>query len=241
MPPRFRLCPLCQQGFGSASLDIHIPQCYQKALKRWQVNPVGPMPIMPGSKPPLSRGGKHGNSGVPCNRSAFVKQSSHDGKSSQNIPEYIEENANLHPCSRCGRKFLFDRIAYHESVCKANMKLKVFDSRKQRAIEGQSDDVFRGTDTRRRKKDASSGSKATVPSPGIPRTRWREQHREFIEAMRAARGAHKASAAMWGDASVKEVQLKPSRLKCTPPAVTRHMKGFKYLDNVQSIPRRQVQ
>ncbi|KEG14211.1 hypothetical protein DQ04_00571060 [Trypanosoma grayi] len=229
MPPRFRICPLCQQGFGSASINIHIPQCYEKAVKRWRLNPVGPMPVMPSLGPsPRQNGGKQimtcsarGN-GVSGARSLRQQTGFAD------VPEFAEENMNLHPCSHCGRKFLFDRITYHESVCKGDVKRRVFNSRKQRAVEdgGDSNDGGFGMSYGKKKKGLKSSAGGTGLSAGIPRTRWREQHREFQEAMRAARNAQSASRDMWGGASLRDPPAQQENRQRAPPAVMRHQKGL---------------
>ncbi|RHW69933.1 zinc-finger of a C2HC-type [Trypanosoma brucei equiperdum] len=222
MPPLFRICPLCQQGFGSASLGIHVPQCYQKALKRWKLNPNGPMPVMPNISPTPHKGTKSSVGGVACGNGANGARTLNEHDPFANGSEHPEGNMNLHPCSRCGRKFLFDRIAYHESVCKGNVKRKVFDSSKQRAIEGQYSGGCFGTPSAKGRKKAAPG--ASSPAPGVPRTRWREQHREFIEAMRAARQARQTSAAMWGEPCAKE-PCPNNRQPRAPPAIARQQRG----------------
>nr|CCC93645.1 unnamed protein product [Trypanosoma congolense IL3000] len=222
MPPRFRLCPLCQQGFGTASLGIHVPQCYQKALKRWMVNPVGPKPVMPNADLTPRKGRAYDTETVACGRGTNGARTLCEDEQFVNIPEHAE-NMNLHPCSRCGRKFLFDRIAYHESVCKGNVKRKVFDSSKQRAIDGQHRGSCFGSSTSGKWRKTTSG--ASTSAPGVPRTRWREQHLEFIEAMRAARRANQASKAMWGESSVRESQSTRPRQQRASPGVLRQQRG----------------
>ena len=33
--PNCLICYLCGQGFGTSSLKIHMPQCYDKKMKQW--------------------------------------------------------------------------------------------------------------------------------------------------------------------------------------------------------------
>ncbi|KAH9582299.1 hypothetical protein LSM04_009529 [Trypanosoma melophagium] len=245
MPPRFRTCPLCQQGFGTASLGIHIPQCYEKAIKRWRLNPIGPMPVMPNINRAPPQGGKNIMPESACGNGVIGARSLRQQSNVNDIPEYAGDNANLHPCSRCGRSFLFDRIAYHESVCKGNMKRKVFDSSKQRAVEGDGGyDTFRMS-YGKKKKNMKHTSGVSGISAAVPRTRWREQHREFIEAMRAARRAHNASQEMWGEPIVKAPVAYPEKQQRLPPAVARHQKGMQLREErtrgaiETSIPRAQ--
>ncbi|RNF17189.1 uncharacterized protein Tco025E_04928 [Trypanosoma conorhini] len=228
MPPRFRICPICQQGFGTASLPIHIPQCYEKAMKRWRLNPVGPMPSMPCLTTAPPRGGKSSIGGAACGTGVTGARSLRRNEAFASVPEYSEENVNLHPCSRCGRKFLFDRIAYHESVCRGNRKRKVFDSRKQRALVEDDGDFGSGAgysygSKGKRGKSKPSGFPAAA---GVPKTHWREQHREFIEAIRAARSSTRGSRAMWGEPAVTAPRAPVGNRQRAPPAVLRHQKGM---------------
>lgn len=55
MPPPGQSCPICGRMFGRSSLGIHIPQCYDVAVKRWEQQAPrdrGPRPRMPGQAPP---------------------------------------------------------------------------------------------------------------------------------------------------------------------------------------------
>ncbi|RNF11841.1 hypothetical protein TraAM80_00675 [Trypanosoma rangeli] len=228
MPPRFRICPICQQGFGTASLPIHIPQCYEKAMKRWHLNPVGPMPIMPSLQLTLPGGGKNSIGGSARGAGVIGARSLLKQESFAGVPEYSEENTNLHPCSRCGRKFLFDRIAYHESVCKGNTKRKVFDSGKQRAIFDEDGGFCSGSRHSYKKKGKRAKSMlGDFPAAGgIPKTHWREQHREFIEAIRAARNSTSASRAMWGEPVATASRARVDNRQRALPSVLRHQKGM---------------
>jgi ribosomal protein L32 len=107
-PPRLLVCYLCGQQFGTASLDIHQPQCYVKCLLRWErgdPDTRGRRPIPPeehkkmlGDNRPIGGGAK-------------------------DIDRYNDEmfeqfNNNLSECPNCGRTFLPDRLQVHLKSCK---------------------------------------------------------------------------------------------------------------------------
>ncbi|KAG5463875.1 hypothetical protein LSCM1_00048 [Leishmania martiniquensis] len=210
--PQFITCQLCGRGFGSASINIHIPQCFEKAIKRWQLDPQGPKPVMPPLHgKPTGKASNAGSCGV-----AFGEQPCGGGVSAVRSlqmqrmpPESVEPaNMNLHPCSKCGRTFNFDRIAYHESVCKGNQKRKVFDSSKQRRASGEGDDAYAGSafgapsgarGGRKRKLGTPMTTSQYTPAPA-PRTNWRQKHEEFISAIRSAKRADAEAQNMWGTA-----------------------------------------
>ncbi|KPI88194.1 hypothetical protein ABL78_2698 [Leptomonas seymouri] len=226
--PHFITCQLCGKGFGSASINIHIPQCYEKAIKRWKLDPVGPRPVMPalyGNAGAAKRSGSNGgtirntmmNSGAmgldeqPCGGGMAAARSLH----AQNTLPMMEEaptNMNLHPCSKCGRSFNYDRISYHESVCKGDQKRRVFDSSKQRCVSGEGSDGFGsvfgrtgGGKGKKRKLGTANTTSNYTPAPA-PQTNWRQQHEEFIDAIRSARRAGAESQSMWGTSSVDVAQ-----------------------------------
>ncbi|CAG9583565.1 conserved hypothetical protein [Leishmania major strain Friedlin] len=208
--PQFITCQLCGKGFGSASINIHIPQCYEKAIKRWQLNPQGPRPVMPPLHgKPAAKASNGGPSGI-----AFAGQPCGAGMSAvrslqmQSMPpESVEpESTNLHPCSKCGRTFNFDRIAYHESVCKGDQKRRVFDSSKQRCAGSEGDDAYAGgafgapSGVRRgrtKKLGTANTTSRYTPAPAT-QTNWRQQHEEFIAAIRSAKRADAEAQNMWG-------------------------------------------
>ncbi|KAG5481616.1 hypothetical protein CUR178_06968 [Leishmania enriettii] len=103
--PQFRVCYLCGQQFGSASIGIHIPQCYQKKLSQWEVAD----PTVRGPKP------KHPDT---------LKWKGGSGASVEavNREQYQEFNSQLVPCPHCSRTFLPDRLPVHLRGCKANVK-----------------------------------------------------------------------------------------------------------------------
>ncbi|KAK7196718.1 zinc-finger of a C2HC-type [Novymonas esmeraldas] len=207
--PQFITCQLCGRGFGSASINIHIPQCYEKAIKRWQLNPQGPRPVLPPLHgKPAARVSNAGPSGV-----VFTEQPRGGGMSAARSlqtqsmpPESVEPaNMNLHPCRKCGRSFNFDRVAYHESVCKGDQKRRVFDSSKQRRASGDGDDAYAGgafgaprsARGGRKKLGTATTTSRYTPAPA-PQTNWRQQHEEFIAAIRSAKRSDAEAQSMWG-------------------------------------------
>lgn len=101
--PAFRVCYLCGQQFGSASIGIHIPQCYQKKLSQWEKN----APAQRGPKP------QHPDK---------VNWKGGPGATAEQIndAQYETFNAQLVPCPNCGRTFLPDRLAVHRRGCKGS-------------------------------------------------------------------------------------------------------------------------
>ena len=93
------------------------------------------------------------------------------------IPEYVPE-IEKRQCRYCGRGFASDRIRRHEGVCLAGKrrKVRVFNSAKQRM-------------SREAAAVRQSGRKDK------PRTKWRQQHEEFIGSIRYARRITRAEAA----------------------------------------------
>lgn len=97
--PKFVLCYICGQKFGTKSVAIHEPQC----LEKWKVEndklPKGqrrPLPRKPGA---VGGSGKYNMDAM--NEAAW--------KSSQ---------AQLIPCENCGRTFAPDRLPVHQRACK---------------------------------------------------------------------------------------------------------------------------
>ena len=98
------VCYLCGQQFGSASLAIHQPQCYQKQLTWWKNNDTatrGPKP-----KDPAVHGRK---SQDPMSQADVQKH---------NDENFEDFNQNLSRCEGCGRTFLPDRLVVHQRSCK---------------------------------------------------------------------------------------------------------------------------
>ncbi|CUG91208.1 zinc finger protein, putative [Bodo saltans] len=209
MPAKFVSCPLCGQGFGSASIGIHVPQCYDKALKRWQLDPRGPKPVMPvrglstgtmkggspgaSSMPNYGNTGGHGagNSSMPVPLRSTLNQRQQQLRLPTEDP-YPDHNPNLHPCRKCQRTFAFDRIAYHESVCKGNKQRKPFNSKKQRLSDFDEFEIRAtarggGGAGRTVRGGAGGGRAPPLDTRQSGATSWRRQHADFISAIRSAK------------------------------------------------------
>eukprot|EP00906_Rhabdomonas_costata_P029733 RCo041997 len=98
------VCYLCGQQYGTASLGIHMPQCYAKAMKIWE------------AADPTTRGPK------PRDPSTVDLQApttlSGTGVEDFNNEQFSQFTDNLSPCPNCGRKFLPDRLQVHLRSCK---------------------------------------------------------------------------------------------------------------------------
>ena len=229
MPPRFLTCQLCGQQFGSASIGIHTPQCQAKMLGRWQnLDPKtrGPPPVLRqqvqgGTSGGVVRGSSLGP-GATKRGGAFEPTPGgagggiRSGKAQPSIPpEYIDDNGGGGPqlsrCRKCGRGFAFDRVAYHESVCKGNAPSRPrFNSSKMRqeainagdgggGFGGGGGGAFPALKPFRKPtggrsmgsvptaKSARGGYTTMVSSSPPNKTSWRAQHNEFINMIRDAK------------------------------------------------------
>ncbi|ORC92597.1 uncharacterized protein TM35_000033500 [Trypanosoma theileri] len=101
--PQLRVCYLCGQQFGSASIGIHIPQCYNKKVSQWEIAD----PATRGNKP------KHPDT-------VNWKGDGTVSNSKLNDEQFREFTENLVPCRGCGRKFLPDRLVVHLRSCKGD-------------------------------------------------------------------------------------------------------------------------
>jgi hypothetical protein len=93
-------------------------------------------------------------------------------------------SGGTHECPDCGRHFAAEPFAHHVKICKKVFmsKRKAFDSSKQR-LDANSETLAAA----KRKGKGNSGSAAAKANSGA--SKWKEQSRQFREAMRAARGA----------------------------------------------------
>ena len=111
-------------------------------------------------------------------------------QASQQRPQEFGGGAGLAPCGQCGRTFSVDRIGKHMSICGRQKQRRIFDSATQRAPEGQERfspavaQQARGGHAPGRRGASGVGGRAEVKPP----SRWREEHRQFQNAMRAAHG-----------------------------------------------------
>ena len=98
--PTLLVCNLCGQQFGTASLNIHQPQCYEKKLTEWER-------ADPGKRGPRPKD--------PAVTGAAVQGMSREEFNNQQFNEFTE---NMAQCENCGRKFLPDRLEVHLRSCK---------------------------------------------------------------------------------------------------------------------------
>lgn len=98
------VCYICGREFSAASIGIHEPQC----MKKWEMEnsklPKG-MQRPPPQKPTIFP--SIGQTGLGQNDLERLNQAS-----------YESAQAQLIPCSKCGRTFLYDRLLVHERSCK---------------------------------------------------------------------------------------------------------------------------
>ncbi|XP_004397089.1 PREDICTED: zinc finger C2HC domain-containing protein 1B isoform X2 [Odobenus rosmarus divergens] len=89
-------------------------------------------------------------------------------------PFLADGNQELLPCEVCGRRFAADVLERHGPICRKlfNKKRKPFNSLKQR---------LQGTDISIVRKAPQS-----KPQP-VRRSNWRQQHEDFINAIRSAK------------------------------------------------------
>jgi len=94
--PRTVVCHICGREFGSASIDIHVPQCQQK----WEATEAAkpskerrPVPEKPDLDPSLSR-----------------------EEMNAEVARHWNDEV-LEPCPTCGRTFLPDRLQVHLRSC----------------------------------------------------------------------------------------------------------------------------
>jgi hypothetical protein len=187
MPGKFITCPLCGQGFGSASVGIHVPQCYDKALRRWeQQDPRnrGPKPVLPTRAPPVAPPVELQKYGGVVNKLQTSSAAAHPrvaiSQQQQQLDLYATAPMQLSKCRKCGRGFAYDRIQYHESVCVQNKSRKQFNSKKQRLSDFDQFEL-------RAAAGGGAGRKGAPPPRAANRTSWRQQHNEFISAIRSAK------------------------------------------------------
>ena len=97
--PKFVLCYICGQKFGTKSITIHEPQCLDKwkiendKLPKSQRRPVPKKPEMVGGT------GKY-------------------DVDAMNDAAWKSAQSQLIPCENCGRTFAPDRLAVHQRACK---------------------------------------------------------------------------------------------------------------------------
>ncbi|GET91689.1 hypothetical protein, conserved [Leishmania tarentolae] len=139
--PNFIICYLCGRQFGTASIDIHRPQCYLKRLIAWERgDPAirGPKPLNheehekmmkmrtanAGVADGFAAGGGYSSAGR-SGGGRFGKQAPLKGVELYNQLQMEAYNDTaLSPCPNCGRTFLPDRLQVHLKSCKPGKTAK---------------------------------------------------------------------------------------------------------------------
>nr|CAB3268005.1 ZF(C2H2)-149 zinc finger protein [Phallusia mammillata] len=119
-PPGFRVCYICGREFGSKSIDIHEPKCLEKWKLENQKLPRKmrrPIPEKPQILPTLVGNNKY--------------QSDAQFVNAYNENAWKAAQAQLLPCSRCGRTFLPDRLEVHLRSCKGVKRPRTVTLRKR--------------------------------------------------------------------------------------------------------------
>ncbi|KAK7195818.1 zinc-finger of a C2HC-type [Novymonas esmeraldas] len=124
--PNFVICYLCGRQFGTASIDIHRPQCYLKRLIVWERGEAairGPKPLNPEEHEKMMKtrtanakaaGGGGGGAGGGLGKHAPLTEAE---LYNQLQMDAFNDTA-LSPCPHCGRTFLPDRLQIHLRSCK---------------------------------------------------------------------------------------------------------------------------
>lgn len=96
---------------------------------------------------------------------------------------------NTEECPDCGRHFAPEPFIRHAKVCKKVFlsKRKVFDSSKQRL--DANPETLAAAKKNGKKQQKPGNAAATAAAAGSGVSKWKEQSRQFREAMRSARGA----------------------------------------------------
>ena len=106
--PKALICFLCGQGFGTASLSIHQPQCYKKKLAQWEIgDPAtrGPRPVNPATR-------------VSPNKSPKGKKMTAADVDKFNEEQFGGYTESLSPCPHCGRRFAAQSLQVHLRSCR---------------------------------------------------------------------------------------------------------------------------
>eukprot|EP01004_Peranema_trichophorum_P009798 NODE_854_length_2299_cov_48.321691_g728_i0.p1 GENE.NODE_854_length_2299_cov_48.321691_g728_i0~~NODE_854_length_2299_cov_48.321691_g728_i0.p1 ORF type:complete len:685 (-),score=161.29 NODE_854_length_2299_cov_48.321691_g728_i0:203-2257(-) len=141
--PQLLICYLCGQQFGSASLGIHQPQCYQKKLTEWKnadKGVRGPKPRDPSA------------SGVEAPNKILGNL---DAVERFNQEQFGDFKQNLAQCPNCGRKFFSDRLAVHLRSCNPDNA-------------GRGSKPVRGSDFRPQSQSGGGGAQRYDPQPKGP-------------------------------------------------------------------------
>ena len=101
-------CYICGKGYGTRSIDNHLPQCARKFEAEQMLLPREQRRNLP-SKPEVLKGGGASGQGRPMSLD----------EQNQAVADNYLENVRV-PCPNCGRKFgAQDRLDVHLRSCKA--------------------------------------------------------------------------------------------------------------------------
>ncbi|XP_038077456.1 zinc finger protein 474-like [Patiria miniata] len=103
--PNFAVCYICGRDYGTRSIEIHEREC----IKRWQLENDRLPPNMRRAAPQKLKVLPGITSGA--DRGSDMNR--------QNVAAYKSSQAQLLPCSKCGRTFLPERVKIHEKTCPA--------------------------------------------------------------------------------------------------------------------------
>eukprot|EP00759_Apiculatamorpha_spiralis_P003378 PhF_6_TR11585/c1_g1_i2/m.18743 len=106
--PQMLVCYMCGQQFGTASLGIHMPQCYEKKMAEWK------------NADPKTRGPKPNHPDTVDLSHVPKSVKDVDAVSEFNEAQFKDYKENMSQCPNCGRKFLPDRLEVHLRSCKGN-------------------------------------------------------------------------------------------------------------------------
>lgn len=132
-------------------------------------------------------------------------------------------------CRYCQRRFIANRLAKHEEVCKkmANTKRKVFDVSKYR-VQGTEAEQFQkkaslplarithAANIQRYNSLAAANNIQMQPNPAVKKNNWRKKHEEFIRAIREAKKvqAYIASGGKLSDLPPPPPSENPDYIQC---------------------------
>ena len=133
-------------------------------------------------------------------------------------------DVQLESCRLCNRRFAADRIDRHMVICQktTSKTRKVFDSSKQRMIEGSDPKAI----------TASMKSSSSKTPSNKPAGNWRQQHEDFVKSIRAARQVtkHMAAGGKASDLPPPPPSLNPNYVHCqycdrrfSPEVAERHI------------------
>jgi hypothetical protein len=138
--PRSVNCRICGRAYGTASIEIHIPQCEKLFMKRQALLP------------------RHQKQRLPDRPRGLPKFSSSQEQEEYNNIAFRNFNDKvLKKCDNCGRTFHPERLAIHLRSC-------TVDNPSRRSTASSSQSSNRGHESKRRDGGASSSPRKTKSS-----------------------------------------------------------------------------